>query len=251
MKSKPLFLAFAACSGLAHADTTLTYHDANGQTSSVIYLSDGMSKITNQSETSTDLIFNAQTNTFTVVNHPEQSYLLFGVKEIAALSDVSAMVDKMLAEQLAQLPAGQREQMRGMMENMIKQQMPKAAPVPEYSRSGQQASHNGFACETIIKTVNGQASGDFCVTDYSALGVSTAEYQAISAFMKTAEKMAAQFGQDQSMNFASIGQVLPVYYRMGSEQAYLVAVDHGTLGAQTFQVPEGYQQQALPTEMLQ
>lgn len=251
MKTQHLIWAFAACGSLAHADSTLTYHDANGQTNSVIYLSDGLSKITNQGEANTELIFNAQSNAFTIVNHQDQSYLVFGEKEIAALSDVSAMVDRLLEEQLAQMPASQREQMRGMMESMIKQQMPKSLPTPEYSRSGQQDTHNGFACETIIKTVNGQKDGDFCVTEYSNLGVSAAEYQAISSFMKTAEKMAAQFGQDQSMNFAAIGQVLPVYYQMGSDKAYLVDVKQGNLSAATFQVPEGYQQQALPTNLFE
>ncbi len=251
MKLTHLLLTATAFTSLANADTTLVYNDANGKQNSQMYLSDGMTKITNTGDVNTALIFNANKNEFVVVNHQDKSYMVFGEKEIAALSDVSAMVDRMLEEQLSQLPAAQRDQMRGMMESMVKQQMPKQAPAPEYTKSGQSSTYNGFDCEVVIKTVAGQKDGDFCVAHIDALGIPAAEYASINQFMKTVEKLASQFGQDQSMNFNEIGQVLPVYYEMDSQKAYLVDINHDNLKPQTFQVPEGYKQMALPTEMLQ
>ena len=251
MKLKIYLLLAMLLPTTAFADSTLIYNDGSGQLNSTMYLTDGMAKITQSGDVNTALIYNANQNSFVVVNHQDQSYLVFGEKEIAALSDVSAMVNRMLDEQLAQLPASQREQMRGMMESMIKQQMPKQAPAPEYTKSGQSASYNGFDCEVVIKTVQGQKGGDFCVADIDDLGVSAGEYASINDFMKTVEKLASQFGQDQSMNFADIGTVIPVYYEMAGQKAYLVDIKHDDLKASTFRVPEGYAQTALPKELLQ
>jgi hypothetical protein len=159
------------------------------------------------------------------------------------------MVDKMLNEQMAQLPESQRAQMRGMMESMIKQQMPKPKPAPTYIKSGDSETYNGFSCDVVIKESQGTKNGEFCVTSYSNLGISDAEYDAISAFMKVAEKMAAQFGQDESMNFEAIGQVVPVYFDMESQKGTLDSISDDSLPADTFAIPKGYKQQSLPKEM--
>lgn len=253
MKFKPLILSTvlstAMFSGTTLADTTLTYNNANGKENSKMYLSDGVAKITNESDVNTALIFNTRENAFTVINHADKSYMVLGEQEIAALSDVSAMVDRMLEEQLAQMPAAQREQMREMMKSMIQKQMPKQAPMPNYERTGESDSYNGFDCQVVIQTIKGKKQGDFCVADHQDLGVTSKDYAAIQEFMKVAEKMADQFGQKSGMNFAAVGEVLPVYYQMGEEKAYLTAVSNDNLNAAIFNVPAGYKQQSLPKEM--
>ena len=242
-------LSIALLGGHALADTTLTYNNADGKENSKMYLSDGMAKITNEGDVNTALIFNTRENAFTVINHEDKSYMVFGEKEIAVLGDVSAMVDRMLEEQLAQMPAAQREQMRGMMKSMLQKQMPKQAAMPEYEKTGESSSYNGFDCELVVQTVEGKKQGDFCVANHQDLGVKSADYAAIQEFMKIAEKMASQFGQSQGVNFAAVGEVLPVYYQMGQEKAYLTAVNDDDLSADVFNVPAGYKQQSLPKEM--
>ncbi len=242
-------LSAALFSGGVCADTTLTYNNAKGKENSKMFLSNGWAKVTNNSDVNTALIFNTQQNSFTVVNHQDQSYMVFGEKEIAALGDISNMVDRMLEEQLAQMPAAQREQMRGMMKSMIEKQMPKQAALPTYEKTGQSSSYNGFNCDEVIQSVGGKKQGDLCVADYQALGVDSIDYAAINQFMTIAEKMASQFGQSQGMNFAAVGDVLPVYYELGQEKAYLTAVNNDNLSAAIFRVPEGYKEQSLPKEM--
>ncbi len=246
-----MILATTMLAGHAAADTTLVYNNADGSENSRMYLTDGMAKITNNIDSGTALIFSAGQESFTIINHQDQSYMTFGKKEIAALGDVAGMIDRMLEEQLAQMPAGQREQMRDMMKSMIEKQMPKQAAKPEYAKSGQTATYNGFDCDVVVKTVESKKSGDFCVADYQKLGVARSEYNSINQFMKIAEKMAAQFGHDQSMNLDSIGEVLPVYYDMGDQKAYLTDVLDEDLSADTFKVPKGYNKQSLPKEMFQ
>jgi len=234
---------------MATADTTLTYNSQSGAGNSQMFLTDGLVKMTHQSETDTAVLFDARNTSFTIINHGQQSYMVFGKKELEALGDVSKMIDKMLEEQLAQLPASQREQMRGMMKQMVQKQMPKQVPAPEYVKSGATDSHNGYNCDVVIKQVKGAKDAAFCVIDYDELGISSSEYAAINQFMQTAEKLAAQFGQDQSMNFDSIGQVVPVFYEMDGEKAYLSDVSNEQLPASTFKVPEGYKKESLPEQM--
>ncbi len=250
MKIKQFILNTLLITGAAAANTTLTYNNADGAEHSKMFLSDGIAKITNNIEASTAMIFNAKNNSFTILNHQDKSYMVFGEKEIAALSDVTAMIDKIVEEQLAQMPAGQRDQMRDMIKSMVKKQMPKqSTAMPVYEKTGSNKSYNGFDCMEAVKLVNGKKSGSFCVADYQTLGVDQDEYAGLSQFMKTAEKMASQFGQDQSMNFDSLGQVLPVYYDMGDQKAFLTDVDNSSLDASVFQVPPGYKKESLPKEM--
>jgi len=231
------------------ADTTLIYGDDSGKETTRMFLTADAVKVSSNDETSTDVIFNGHKTEFVVVNHDEQSFMVFGEKEIEALSDVSAMMDRMIEKQMANIPEAQREQMRGMMESMIKSQMPKQAAAPVYAKSGGSKEYNGYNCDVVVKTVDGQSKGDFCVTDYAQLDVSPAEYAVIAKFMKVAEKMASQFGQDNSMNFAAIGEVLPVYFKDAGQTGILMNVDNGDIDAALLTVPEGYKQQELPKEM--
>ena len=235
--------------GGAMADTTLVYGDNSGKETTRMLLTADAVKVSSKDQTNTDVIFNGNKTEFVVVNHDEQSFMVFGEKEIEALSDVSAMMDRMLEKQMANVPEAQREQMRGMMESMIKNQMPKQAAAPVYKKSGDSKEYNGYNCDVVVKTVEGQSSGSFCVTEYGKLDVAPAEYAVISKFMKIAEKMASQFGQDNSMNFASIGEVLPVYFKDAGQTGILMDVDNGDIDEALLTVPEGYKQQELPKEM--
>jgi len=255
MKFKQLMLTTAISTvmiaGSVSADTTLTFNNADGQENSKMYLSNGLAKVTNDGDVNTAIIFNTNNTAFTVINHEEKSFMELGEKEIEALGDVSAMVNRMLEEQLAQMPEAQREQMRDMMKSMIEKQMPKQAAMPTYEKTGESASYNGFDCEVVHQSLNGKKQSELCVADYQALGVESVDYAAIQQFMKIAEKMASQFGQNSGANFAAVGEVLPVYYHMGTDKAYLTAVNNDSINASVFSIPEGYKEQSLPKEIFQ
>lgn len=244
---KQIVLIGTLLAGTAMADSTLVYNNAQGKESSIMHLSDGVVKMSStEGNSKTDVIFRNGQTEFTVIMHDEKKYMTFGAKEIEMLSDVSAMMDKMIEKQMANVPEAQRAQMREMMAGMIKSKMPKQAPVPEYRKTGDALDVNGYNCDVVEKITKGKNTDDFCVAEFGELGVSKAEYQAIRGMMKVAEKLASQFGNDTSMNFEQIGQVLPVQYDMNGVKASLVNVSHGSLPAGTFKVPEGYQKQSLP-----
>ncbi len=249
MRITQFLLAGCLFTGTANADTTLIYNTKDGQEHSRMFLTDGKLKMTNKTEVDTAIIFDSINTSFTIVNHSDKSYMVFNQKQIEALGDVSKMIDKLISEQLAQMPEAQRAQMRGMIESMVKSQMPKSVPLPSYSKNGKSNNYNGFDCEVVVKEVKGKNDGEFCVTEYSNLGISDSEYSTVNTFMKIAEKMAAQFGQDQSMNFDAIGQVVPVYYDMEKNKGFLTAVNDDDLPNGTFDVPSGYKQESLPKEL--
>lgn len=231
------------------ADTTLIYGNDKGEETTRMLLTADKVKVTNKAEVDTAVIFNGNKTEFIVVNHDEKNFMVFGEKEIEALSDVSAMMDRMLEKQMANVPEAQRAQMRGMMESMLKSQMPKQAAAPVYAKKGGSESYNGYDCDVVVKTVEGKKSGDFCVTEYQKLDVAPAEYAVIMKFMKIAEKMASQFGNDNSMNFSAIGEVLPVYFNDSGQTGMLMKVNNDKIDAALLTVPEGYKQQELPKEM--
>mgnify|MGYP000380310486 CR=1 FL=1 len=248
MKKKGMLLAGALMASAVSADTTLVYNNAKGKELTVMHLSDGVIKMVNQEGRDTsEMLFRGDDGSFTVVMHNERQYMVFGPKEIEMLSDVSAMIDAMLDKQLANMPEGQRAQARAMMEGMVKSRLPKQAPVPDYHKTSNSRDVNGYSCDVVEKVTKGKKdSDDFCVADYGELGISAVEYSAISGMMKVAEKLASQFGNDSSMNFEQIGEVVPVQYDMNGIKASLVKVSHDDLGAQMFQVPAGYEKQSIP-----
>ena len=247
MKLKALALATTLMSSAVWADTTLVYNNGQGKEASVMHLADGVIKMVNdEGNEKSEVMYRAGEGSFTVIMHNEQKYMVFGPKEIEALSDVSAMVNQMLDKQLANMPEAQRAQARAMMEGMLKSKMPKQAPVPEYRRTSETREVNGNSCDVVEKVNQGKSAGDFCVADYADLGISSAEYAAIQGMMKVAEKLASQFGSDNSMNFEQIGQVVPVQYDMNGVKASLVDVSHDKLGDQMFSVPASYQKQSIP-----
>ena len=235
---------------VAHADTTLKYTSTTDG-ASLIQLIDGKVHMKTLGEENVSMIFDKNTGTFISLMHDQKQYISFGPKEIEALGNMAAVMQAEMEKQLAQMPEAQREQMREMMMGMMKDRMPKQAPPPTYTKTGVEKSFNGFDCEIVVKTSNNKESGDFCVTSYKDLGISQAEYDSIAGLMKVAEKMASQFGQDDSMNFSALGQYVPVQYNMSHGTGTLESVSHKTIDRAVFSVPEGYSKQELGLDALQ
>ena len=227
-------------SAMAQADTTLKYTSTGDDVHSLIQLTDGKVHMKSQGDENYSTLYDAKTGTFTSLMHDQKKYMSFGPKEIEALGDMAAIMQAEMEKQLAQMPEAQREQMRDMMMGMLKQQMPKQAPKPNYVKTGMEKSYNGYACAVVVKEIEGQPSGNFCVSDYKDLGLSTNEYDAISSLMKTTEKMAAQMGQDISMNFSSLGNYVPVQFNSNDQIGTLQSISHDRIDPSVFKIPEDY-----------
>ncbi|WP_395373982.1 hypothetical protein [Marinicella sp. W31] len=248
---KKIICLLCLSSAIAQADTTLRYTSNGDTVHSVIQLIDDKVHMISQGEGKISMLFDAKSSTFTTLMHDEKKYMSFGPKEIEAIGDIASIMEAEMEKQLAQMPASQREQMRDMMMGMLKQQMPKQTPKPNYSKTGMEKSYNGFSCEIVVKKVEEQTSGNFCVSEYADLGISSSEYNAISSLMEVAEKMASQFGHDNSMNFSSIGKFVPVQFSANDETGTLQSVSHDPIDPSVFMIPEDYSKEEIDIPGLQ
>ncbi|MCF6299777.1 MAG: hypothetical protein L3J52_01430 [Proteobacteria bacterium] len=217
----PVLLMFSAS---LMADTTLTFSSDSGKEVSKMHLTKGKMQMTSLDNQDTGVIFDASSNSFVMIDHKGKTYTAIGPKEIEALSNIGNSIEKMIDKQLESMPAAQREQMRGMISNMIKQQMPKPETPSELEKTGQSKTYNGYKCDVYEKSKAGKKTGQFCVTDYRNLGISSGEYASIASFMQIAEKLGSQFGQDNSMNFSKYGDLVPVRFEMNNEYGTLTDV---------------------------
>ncbi|MBL4772485.1 MAG: hypothetical protein JKX98_02415 [Alcanivoracaceae bacterium] len=227
------------------ADTTLTFTDKKDKIVMKMQFANNMMRATSVDDNSTYMIYDANNTTFTTFMTDKKEYFVMGQKEIEALSDIGAMMDKMLEKQMAEIPESQRAMMRGMMENMMKSQMPKQAPKAEYKLTGQSSSYNGFDCEIVIKKVK-KNKAEFCVTEYSNLGMKDSEFAVITSFQHTIEALAQQYGADNSMDFSSLGNYMPVKYKQAGESGTLSDVNHDKLDINMFAIPQDYIKMEMP-----
>ncbi len=227
------------------ADTSLTFSNKKENVAMKMQIANNMMRATSADDNSSYMIYNANNTTFSIFSANDKSYYVLDKEAIESLSDIGAMMDKMLEKQLAEMPESQRAMMRGMLEGALKAQMPKEMPKPEYSLTGKTKSYNGIDCEVVKKKMKRNKS-EFCVVKYSEVGMSNAEYAVIQSFQETVQKMAQQFGSDQSMDFSSLGEYIPVNYSQSGESGTLSEVNHDELDSNLFAIPEGYKRMEMP-----
>lgn len=233
-----------------YADTTLIYHHTTGGEANRILITPEWIKVANKTQTNVDVLFNQSQQTYTLINHDERSYTLMTQTEIEKLANASQKIDDVLEKQLAKLPTDQQEKMRAMMQGIVNSVLPKATPIPQYSKTGKMQKLYGYTCQPVKRTLEGKPNGEFCVVNYAQLDISQVEYTMMAGLMNTIEKLASQFGQDQSVNFATIGQVVPVYYNMANAKSYLAEVINNDIKPVEFSVPKTYKKSALPLNLL-
>lgn len=229
----------------AIADTTLTFTGKKDKVAMKMQIANNMMRGTSVDDNSSYMIFDANNTTFTTVMTNDKKYFVMDKAAIEKLGDIGEMMDDLINKQLADMPEAQRDMMRGMIEKMVKSQMPKEAPKAEYSFNGKSASYNGFDCQIVIKK-SGKAKSEFCVTEYSNVGMSANEFSVITSFQSTIEALAQKYGQDNSMDISSLGDFIPVKYKQAGEKGTLSNVNHEKLDSSLFAIPEGYSKMEMP-----
>ena len=240
-----LMVLLSLVASISFADTSLTFTNKKDNVSMKMQIAGNKMRATSVGDNSSYMIYDAANTTFTMVDTKGKTYFIMDKDAIASLSDIGAMMDRMLEKQLADMPAEQRQMMRGMLEGALKSQMPKEMPKPEYSLTGKTKSYNNFDCQVVKKKLKRKKS-EFCVTDYSAIGMSKDEYSVIESFQGVISHMAQQFGADKSMDFSELGDFIPVNYNQAGEQGTLSEVSHEKLNSVIFNLPADYERQEMP-----
>ena len=241
-------LALSCIPAIAFADTTLTFDNLNQGTSYMMIAGNKM-KVNQSGKQDTSMLYNADTQTFTVIMNQDRKYLQFGPKEIEALGDIKSIAMKQVEKALSEMPEAQRAMMKDMMLNAVMKNLPKPKPAPTYSKAGKTSEVNGFSCEIVIKSSEGEKT-EFCVTPYTKLGMSSADYNVIESFQQIAHKLASQFGQDTSMDFSSLGDYVPVQFKHEVDSGTLKSVNHDDIPSSSFEIPKDYREEKIPLDFM-
>lgn len=241
----PVILSSMLVSACAFADTTLTYTDTNDKVSMQMKLAGNMMRADSMGDENTFMIYNASDSSFVVAMKDKKEYFKLNKEQIESMGDTAAMLDKVLEKQLAQIPESQRAMMKKMLEGQLKAQMPKPKPPADYDFTGAKETVNGYDCQVVVKTSSGKTS-DFCVAEYSDLGMKSNEYDILVSFQQTVAAMAQRYTDDHSMDFSKLGDYIPVKFNQTYQSGALSDVNHENIPVSQFEIPKGFKRIDMP-----
>ena len=269
-----LGLTLGAAALPALADSHITYVDGQGKVASQIFIKDGKVRVESADSTAHGVgLYDAATNTLTVLMPAEKKYLVFDKDSAAqvgaqanAVQQAQANAQAQLAQHQAQMDQANR-QMETAMANMTPEQKammqqamagrPGAAP-PAAGGGGMQVEMKdlgtsevvaGHSCKDVQTVVDGKPSATLCVISSPAsLGISSADLKTLQAMREGMQKLESKMGpMGQGMSAMTAGGFSLKTTRQGirnfqpvSETDTFKSVSSARLDASLFQVPSGY-----------
>lgn len=222
------------------ADTTLTYTDQANKSTMRYYIAAGQVRM-EDSENDTTMLYQAATDTLTIINTEEREY---SVLDPAARAELKKKMSAAMAEmkaKLADMPPEARQMMQGMMGGLMN------SVKPSVQKTGQQQTVGGYDCSIVKIMIGGEVATELCIASADEVGVSTADYQAMQKMGASMQQMAEAVLQGLGADFSAMGELggVAVSIRDDDGQALLTSVSDSAIPAATFQVPAGYTRKAL------
>lgn len=251
LKLQTALALFALLAVPALADTRIRYVDEKtGETTSQLLVKDGKVRMDNARGNSYTL-FDAATNTLTIVNPSEGTYQ---VLDEAALDRMSGQMNDAMAEmrkQLEQMPAEQRKMMEKMMGGAMN--MGKSMIEMKVDRTGKTLEKAGYDCRQVFLSIGTIGRQELCVVDQGSIEINGEDREtldAMQAYMrKFAEKMSQGMGVNVIADYDSLGG-FPVYMKQDRERTgqVLDEVTRVEIEAAELAVPAGYRQETIGVE---
>lgn len=238
-------LGFAA---QASADTKLVYVDEkSGDIRSIIAIKDGMVRMENEDEQSW-VLYKGGSETLTVVNDADRSYAVIDRETMQRISKQINDAMKKMEEQLAAVPAEQREAMKKMMGGMM--DMGKQALETSVEHTGRSMSKAGYKCEEAIFTVGSMTRTVLCIADAGDVGLDSDDQAALDNMYSTMNRFTETIGQGVGMSY-SLPEMdgIPVYSKEDKESTaeILKEADNSGLSDSLFEVPADYTREEMAT----
>ncbi len=234
-----------ACAGPAGADVTLQLatHSGGMQGSETIYIAGDSLRIdTAQDGERSSMLFDAKTQTLTMLDDQEKAYLAFTREAAAQLAQALEQQQKaaqaQLDEQLKTVPAEERQAL----EATLKAEAGLGAPKRRVERTQRKLNINGYACEVVEVWLADEKEQSHCVSPREALGLSETEFHTFEALLVALERMAGDDGGPAR----ELGGV-PVRSEESTEGEELVTelkkIERAPIAAERFKIPDGYRKQ--------
>ncbi len=265
-RQRTLALATTLCSATVCADTTIefsvTESGSTQTTAQIAYVKDGTIFVKGAGgDPQVDFLFNRERSSITIINHGEQTYLSLDEQKISELSDraqgMMSMVQKQLAENLANLPPEQAARMKEMMGNFG---MPASDdPPPPKKKLIQRGmmTINNMKCRQIDVMSDNQKIAQLCMADPSALNLPGDDYQTIKAIQAFGERLSEKASKISGQFSGSVPELsgmpmdgLPLEMRNFSgpvSSVMTVTRLAAGVGEISMAIPEGYKPRQLPS----
>jgi len=205
-----------------------------------------------------DMIFRGDRREMTVVNHSNRSYLVLDEATLQSLAEQMNAAMQQMEAMMANMPEAQRAQM----EQMMRARGMGPAPAPttrELRRTGERATHSGFATERYDYLVDGRKTRELWVTPWSNIeGEAEARpaFEAMAAFAKemlSAIATGPLAGMADSNGFELLSDVdgFPVLTREFDDagqvetETLLRSARQQTIDPAEFEPPAGYTRQQM------
>lgn len=228
------------------ADTVVRYTISDSTSSQVdkrvAYVANGMVRVVNTSgRIEPEAIFDSNTGNLTLIDHQRKSYTQVNEAELTAMAgQLKSLLDSVMSELPFDNPLTLNEKNRSVM------------------HSGIQKRVAGISCELYEIQIDGTKESEVCIAKSNRLSISPNDYQTLENLYKTGDKLArtaretvgARLGPIPEFGAGELGG-LPVYilsHAAGSRlELTLTDIDSELVSAEYFKIPEGYQEQGLPS----
>jgi len=246
IKKLAYLLLVSLITPFAMADTVVRYTISDSASSQVdkrvAYVSNGKVRVINTAgRIEPEAIFDSTTGNLTLIDHQQKSYIKVNEKELTAMAgQIKSLLDSVMSE----LPFNN----------------PLAPNTAEKSvkHSGIQRRVAGISCELYEIEVSGTKESEVCIAKSNRLDISPNDYETLENLYKTGDRLAKTARETIGQSLGPIPEFgagelggLPVYILSESAgvQLELTLTDIGSelVSADYFKIPEGYQQQDLPS----
>lgn len=268
MKYRQRNLAMTALlfSATVCADTTIEFavtdSGSKGARPQTAYVKDGTIFVKGAGgDPQVDFLYNRERSAVTIIHHGDRTYVNFDEQKISELSEraqgMMSMVQKQLAENLANLPPEQAARMKEMMGNMG---MPAGnAPPPPKKKLIKRGMKtvNKMKCRQIDVMSEGQTIAQLCMADRSDLDLHSDDYETIKALQafgerlsQKADKISGQFSGTVPDFSDMPADGVPVEMRnfAGPAPSVMTVTKFSSgVGGVSMAVPDGYERREFPS----
>jgi Domain of unknown function (DUF4412) len=193
-------------------------------------------------------IYRADRNTAYMINPAEKKFMRMTPETMKKMAAQMEAMRAQLAEQMKSMPPEQRAQV----EKMMAGPMPGPAAKVEFRKVGGAATFGKWRCDKVEQVVNGTVQARLCVAKLSDLGLGDADLgvlQRFAALMQQAAPHSAGAMMDPKALEKIVGYpAFAIHMEMPAAKVTSTtqAVEQKALPASLFEVPAGYQEQAMP-----
>lgn len=208
----------------------------------VAYVANGMVRVVNTAgRIEPEAIFDSSTGNLTLIDHQQKSYIKVNEAELTAMAgQIKSIIDSVMSELPFNNPLALSESKKSV------------------KHSGIQRRVAGISCELYEIQINGEKESEVCIAKANRLDISPNDYETLENLYKTGDKLARTARETVGQRLGPIPEFgagelggLPVYIMSvasGSQlELTLTEIGSELVSADYFKIPEGYQQQSLPS----